>query len=98
MKANLFILFSCFVFGVSAQEKQYDLTLLLKNHKPGNFSAQGLKLTAGSDKKAISAGGITWIKGSAFSEGVIEVDLRGKNVFQKSFPGIVFSCYRYHPF
>ncbi len=34
--------------------------------------------------------GIAWIRGVRFSTGVIEVDVRGKDVFQKSFVGIAF--------
>lgn len=34
--------------------------------------------------------GLVWLYGKAFSEGVIEIDLKGKDVFQKSFLGIAF--------
>ncbi len=34
--------------------------------------------------------GILWFEGTQFSNGVIEVDLKGKDVFQKSFLGVVF--------
>jgi hypothetical protein len=34
--------------------------------------------------------GVIWIVGSDFSEGTIEVDLRGRDVFQKSFVGLAF--------
>jgi hypothetical protein len=38
-----------------------------------------------------SAVGIAYIANLEFSEGIIEVDLKGKNVFQESFVGIAFS-------
>lgn len=38
----------------------------------------------------VSCKGIVWIKDMEFSTGVIEVDLRGKDVFQQSFLGIAF--------
>src|ERR1700759_1984254 len=34
--------------------------------------------------------GIAWIKGQVFSEGTIELDIRGKDAFQQSFVGIAY--------
>jgi hypothetical protein len=34
--------------------------------------------------------GVVWIEGSDFAEGTIEVDVRGRDVFQQSFVGIAF--------
>lgn len=34
--------------------------------------------------------GIAWIKGRSFSEGTIELDIRGKDAFQRSFVGIAY--------
>lgn len=34
--------------------------------------------------------GVSWLSGSSFSEGTVEVDIRGKNVPQQSFVGIAF--------
>ena len=34
--------------------------------------------------------GVVWLEGSDFSEGTIEVDIRGRDVFQQSFVGIAF--------
>jgi hypothetical protein len=34
--------------------------------------------------------GVVWIEGSDFAEGTIEVDIRGRDVFQRSFVGIAF--------
>jgi hypothetical protein len=34
--------------------------------------------------------GIVWLKGIEFSNGTIELDIRGKNVFQQSFVGVAF--------
>jgi hypothetical protein len=34
--------------------------------------------------------GILWLEGSQFSNGVIDIDLKGKNEFQRSFLGVVF--------
>ena len=34
--------------------------------------------------------GLVWINGVSFTAGTIEVDLKGQNIFQRSFPGIAF--------
>ena len=34
--------------------------------------------------------GIVWIEGVEFGEGTIEVDIRGRDVLQRSFPGVAF--------
>lgn len=34
--------------------------------------------------------GIAWLEGSDFTDGVIEVDIKGKNVLQRSFVGVAF--------
>jgi hypothetical protein len=34
--------------------------------------------------------GIAWLEGSDFTEGVIEIDIKGKNVLQRSFVGVAF--------
>jgi Domain of Unknown Function (DUF1080) len=34
--------------------------------------------------------GVAWINGQVFTEGTIEVDIRGKDVFQRSFVGIAY--------
>lgn len=39
---------------------------------------------------AVSGAGIAWLKGVEFSNGTIEVDIRGKDVLQQNFPGIAF--------
>jgi len=40
--------------------------------------------------RGVSCKGIVWLKNREFSEGIIEVDLRGKDAFQQSFLGIAF--------
>jgi hypothetical protein len=71
------------------QEKKFDLQQLYKENK---LVTQGQKITPIMDngKPGISMNGIVWLKGITFSEGTIEIDLRGKDVLQKSFIGIAF--------
>ena len=72
-----------------AQDRTFDLQQLLKEKKLIAHGQNIIPLTDG-DKKAISQIGIAWLKDVTFSEGTIEVDLRGRDVLQKSFIGIVF--------
>ena len=72
-----------------AQDKSFDLQQLLKEKKLVAFGQNIIPITDGG-KKGISQNGIVWLKDVNFSQGTIEVDLRGKDVFQKSFIGIAF--------
>jgi len=80
--------FLCFATARS-QERTFDLQQLLKEKKLVTHGQNVVPITDGG-KKAISQSGIIWLKDVNFSEGTIEVDLRGKDVMQKSFIGIVF--------
>jgi len=50
--------------------------------------AEGSKDAVHVSEKA--GNGVIWIDGSDFSEGTIEVDLRGRDVLQQSFVGVAF--------
>jgi hypothetical protein len=80
--------FLCFATARS-QERTFDLQQLLKDKKLITHGQNVIPITDGG-KKAISQTGIIWLKDVNFSEGTIEVDLRGKDVMQKSFIGIAF--------
>jgi hypothetical protein len=71
-----------------------DLLDLFENNKLETFNRQLSPLIEG-DKRGIrfsrnANDGIAWIKGFEFSNGTIELDIRGKDVFQQSFVGIAF--------
>jgi hypothetical protein len=72
-----------------SQQRKFDLQQLLKEKKLIAHGQNVIPITDGG-KKGISQTGIIWLKDVNFSEGTIEVDLRGKDVVQKSFIGIVF--------
>ncbi len=56
-----------------------------------NRTASALPAPAGSVHLSEAAGsGLVWLKGTEFSEGTIEVEVRGRDVYQQSFPGIAF--------
>ncbi|MGZ3765001.1 MAG: hypothetical protein ACXVA2_10075 [Mucilaginibacter sp.] len=42
------------------------------------------------DKKGITCNGNIWLKNIGFSYGTIELDIRGRNEFLNSFPGVAF--------
>jgi hypothetical protein len=85
----LCFIFCAFIFSVNAQH--YDLADLLAKNKFKVDTAT--KINALSDKDhpgAITLAGYAWLKDISFSKGTIDVDLRGKNAFLKSFLGIAF--------
>ena len=76
------------------QSVKYDLINLLENGKIEPFNRK-LSQFSENDKKGIrfskSAGdGIAWLKGVEFSNGTIELAIRGKDKLQESFVGVAF--------
>jgi hypothetical protein len=76
------------------QSVKYDLFNLFENGKIEPFNRQ-LSQFSENDKKGIrfskNAGdGIAWLKGVEFSNGIIELDIKGKDVMQQSFLGVAF--------
>jgi len=84
--ASIVLLLAIQLIGFS---QSFDLQKLLKENKLVTSNGKIIPLTD-SKKSGVSMQGIAWIKDASFSKGVIEVDLRGKDVFQKSFIGIAF--------
>ena len=78
------------------QEKpvNYDLIDLLENKGFETFN-RTISVLSENGKKSIRFSkspndGIAWLKGIEFSDGTIELDIRGKDVFQQSFVGVAF--------
>ncbi len=76
------------------KSSQYDLGKLLSKNE---LIAVNREITASPDKKysAVKISekegeGVVWIKGVTFSKGIIELDLKGKDVLQQSFIGVAF--------
>lgn len=67
----------------------FDLQKLLKEKKLVTYDYRVVPITDGN-RKGISLSGTVWLKDTEFSSGTIEIDLRGKDVFQQSFIGIAF--------
>lgn len=73
---------------------RFDLADLCKKNQFETINRQ-LSWFYENDKKAIRLSknkdeGIAWIKGVEFSNGTVEIDIRGKEIFQESFAGIAF--------
>jgi hypothetical protein len=82
--------------SVFAQKKEtYDLAKLLKAEKIEPFNRTTTPLSEKNitgirlDERDAEEG-LAWLAGVEFSSGTIEVDLRGKDVLQRSFVGIAF--------
>jgi hypothetical protein len=70
-----------------------DLAALLTSRKLEvvNREAKAVPDTPGAVQLSASPGaGLAWIPGSEFATGTIEVDVRGRDLFQQSFVGIAF--------
>lgn len=81
------LLFSTNFFGQQIQK--IDLYQALSDNKLQKNGTK-LDLLVDGNRKGISSQGTTWIKGIEFSNGTIELDIRGKDILQGSFPGVVF--------
>ena len=73
---------------------KYDLNSLLENNKIEVFNRKVTPFSE-KDKKGISFSknendGIAWLKHVIFSNGSIELDIRGKDEYQQSFVGLAF--------
>ena len=77
----------------AAASRQLDLRALQAGGKlrAVNRDATGLQDKAGAVHVSAKAGpGVVWIEGTDFSQGTIELDVRGRDVPQQSFVGVAF--------
>jgi hypothetical protein len=90
----IFGLLSFWTTRGQGQSDKYDLFNLLKDGKIETFNRQ-LSQFSETDKKGIrfsknTGDGIAWLKGVEFSNGTIELDIKGKDILQQSFVGVAF--------
>lgn len=73
----------------NAAAQKFDLA---KDLKDGKLVPLHSKLVSVSDESrhAVSVTGIAWLKDVIFTDGTIELDIRGNDGLQQTFPGIVF--------
>ncbi|SEN88491.1 hypothetical protein SAMN05192574_104475 [Mucilaginibacter gossypiicola] len=79
-------------FCYSQQKKvTYDINRLLNENKLTKaYPRQTVAEVTDGSKKGLTSDGILWLKNVNFKTGTIDVDLRGRDVFQQSFLGIAF--------
>jgi hypothetical protein len=85
-------LVSCLLIGLIAvttgRGQSFNLQQMLKEEKLISYSNHAP--VAINEKQGVSSNQIVWLKNVNFSTGTIEVDLRGKDIPQRSFLGIAF--------
>ena len=93
---SAFLLGFLYTLNMTGQGKsiKYDLFSQFESNNFEIFNRQ-LSSFSENDKKGIRFSknpndGIAWLKGVEFSNGTIELDMRGKDLFQQSFVGIAF--------
>jgi hypothetical protein len=77
----------------SSAPQRVDLAERLTAGKLRVINREITRQTARADAVHLSASpdvGLAWIDGTDFGEGTIDVDVRGKDVFQQSFVGVAF--------
>jgi hypothetical protein len=75
----------------SQKVEVYDLHARVRHHLMVPATpASTISILDTATLPAVSCQGIYWLAGTGFSEGTIDVDLRGKDIFLKSFLGIAF--------
>jgi hypothetical protein len=81
-------------FSNGQQFINYNLYDLAIDHRLQSFNRDIIPFKENSRKgicfNAVGNYGIAWLEGLLFNEGVIELDIKGKDLFQKSFVGIAF--------
>jgi len=94
MKQITITFFAILYFGYHSNAQKiinYNLADLLKNHQLIiDTSNHAHMLDDNVNYNGISTKKIAWLKGVSFTEGTIDIDLRGKDVFLQSFLGIAF--------
>jgi hypothetical protein len=69
---------------------KYNLSELVKGSQLVVPQNQHVAILTDDSRGAVSVTGIVWLKGVNFSTGSIDVDIRGKDIFQQSFVGVAF--------
>jgi hypothetical protein len=81
----------CILYANAQKVYHYDLAELSAKNKLQGDTATKINILNDKDHSgAITLAGYVWLKDVSFSKGTIDVDLRGKNAFLKSFLGIAF--------
>jgi hypothetical protein len=86
------MLFLCLIISSAAQAQKVTRYVLSDLYRKNNLIAENPKytITDTAGKQSVTITGIVFLKNVKFSTGSIDVDIRGKDVFQQSFLGIAF--------
>ncbi|WP_169315664.1 family 16 glycoside hydrolase [Haliscomenobacter hydrossis] len=81
-------------FGFAQKKLAFNLSDALQKNKI-NVVYRQIQVLEDGDKKGVRLSkereeGLAWLKGVKFSEGTIEFDVKGQDVFQQSFVGVAF--------
>jgi len=87
---KLFFLLAMLTCAGTAFSQKLDLQKMLAGHKLAGVPASDAQPMQDGDKKGITIKNNVWLTGVGFSYGTIEVDIKGRNEFLHSFPGIAF--------
>ena len=86
---KLFVLLALLISD-NAFSQTIDLQKMLADKNLVFNTANEVKPMQDGDKKGVTCKDNIWLKNVDFSYGTIELDIRGRNEFLKSFPGIAF--------
>lgn len=89
MKRTILIL-ATLLMGTRLFSQTIDLKQMLADGQLSLLPSSQVKPFEEGDKRGITCHDNVWLKDLDFSYGTIEVDIRGRNEFLKSFPGIAF--------
>lgn len=78
------------LLSVKTFAQHIDLQQMLTDGNLITYSSNAIKSGEADSKQCITTNDNIWFKGIGFSYGTIEVDIRGRNKFLGSFPGIAF--------
>lgn len=70
--------------------QSFDLSKALKDKKMTVYHAKGVSVLDETRHSIGLTGTIVWLKDVTFSEGTIEIDLKGNDGMQQTFPGVIF--------
>lgn len=87
------LFFSCLLINLVCQAQKtekYNLSELLRDNKLVYDPDQHVNVIDDSKGQGVTITGIVFLKNVTFSTGNVDVDIRGKDVFQQSFLGIAF--------
>ncbi len=92
---TILLLLVCCIANAQTKAKKYDLIKMMKEEKIAlcaNCKAEAITI---HNKEAFQltvegGNGFAWLTGETFTNGTIELDLKGKDMLQQSFIGIAF--------